>query len=436
MSSKGKHPPKSVRERTAGLIKLAGSMASQELLRRIKGTESSLISLAQAKLLVSELGHLKGAAMKLGQMLALEARDYFPEEICRVLEQLHANVSFLDFETINKILVSELAERYADLIDISKEPIAAASIGQVHRAKLMNGTQLAIKVQYPQIFESIESDVKLLSGILKTVSVMMRKEVNLNPLIQEFSEIFIQESDYEKEANFTESYREKAETVLGLEVPRVYREYSTKKVLALELKKGLRFSEWIRSSEADSNARKYYGELILDLYTREFCEWGLVQTDPNLGNFLFDSSRHKLVLLDFGATKTYDQNFRILYSQLICSVLEKDYIKMNQVSEKMNLIHPNESIEAKSVFKNLLIQSMSPIVSEQYDFSETDYPERMRKLSRDLVKELKHSPPPKNLIFLHRKLSGIFYILRQLKVKLSLRKYTERFEKLAQLDSI
>jgi predicted unusual protein kinase regulating ubiquinone biosynthesis (AarF/ABC1/UbiB family) len=414
---------------------MAGSMASQELVRRVRqtqSTEDSLINLSQARILVSELGHLKGAAMKLGQMLALEARDYFPEEICIVLDQLQSNVSYLEFNAVDQILMSELGERYRELTEVSARPIAAASIGQVHSARLPGGEQVAVKVQYPHIFESIQSDVKVLSGVLKAVSIMMRKEVDLNALIQEFSEIFVQESDYFKEASFTETYGQKARLVSGLDVPCVHKKYSTQRVLTLDLKEGLKFSEWIKTPEANADTRKFYGELILDLYTREFCEWGLVQTDPNLGNFLFVPNERKLVLLDFGATKSYSIQFRKNYSQLICSVLEKNYKKMLQISEEMNLIHPKESNEAKEIFKNLLVQSMSPIVvSDHYDFSKTDYPEAMRKLSRELVKALRYSPPPKDLIFLHRKLSGIFYILRQLKIQLSLRRYTERFEKLA-----
>jgi aarF domain-containing kinase len=429
-----KAPPKNIRERTARILKMAGSMASQELLRRVRSDRSengSIFNLSQAKTLVSELGHLKGAAMKLGQMLALEARDYLPEEVCIILDQLQSNASYLDFSVIDQVLASELGKLYEDFSDVSKVPIAAASIGQVHSAILSGGERVAIKVQYPHIFDSIQSDVKILSGVLKTFSALMRKELDLTELIQEFSQIFLQESDYVKEAYFTEIYGQKARLVSGLDVPEVHKKYSTQKVLTLSMKEGLKFSEWIKTPEATPSERKFYGELILDLYTREFCEWGLVQTDPNLGNFLFTPHERKLVLLDFGATKTYDLTFRKLYSQLVCSALEKDHKKMLKISEEMRLIHPAESEEAKVIFKNLLFQSMSPITSDQYDFSETDYPEAMRKLTRELVKSLRFSPPPKDLIFLHRKLSGIFYILRQLKVKLPLRGYTQRFEKLA-----
>ena len=101
----------------------------------------------------------------------------------------------------------------------------------------------------------------------------------------------------------------------------------------------------------------------------------------------------------------------------------------------MRLIHPQESVETKNIFKELLLESMKPIAQKEYDFSESSYPEKMRTITRNLVKSLRFSAPPENLIFLHRKLSGVFYILRGLKIKLQLKSYTERFEALDSLKS-
>ncbi len=433
MKTKGKAPPKTIRERTSRLLRMAGSMASQELIKRIQKTEIGrpLLNLPQIQLLVRELSHLKGAAMKFGQMLALEARDYFPEEVCVVLDQLQSNANFLNFETIDQILRTELGIQYKDLIDLSPSPIAAASIGQVHSARLIKGDRLAIKVQYPGIRDSIDSDVKVLAVILKTITLIMGKQIELSGLIQEFSEIFIQESDYIQEASYTHAYREHARSAPELVVPEVYTAYSTQKVLTLSFEEGQNFSQWILTPEATPEIREFYGNLILDLYTREFCDWGLVQTDPNLGNFLFRPEERKLVLLDFGATKSYDLSFRRKYSQLIMATLSKKSQKIISLGEEMGLIDPRESTETQEIFKQLLFESMNPIASAEYDFSESEYPEKMRSISRQLVNSLKFSPPPKDLIFLHRKLSGVFYILRGLKVKLSLRHYTDKFETLA-----
>ncbi len=425
-------PPKSLRERTGRLLKMAGSLASQELVRRVqgRGQENSILNLAQMTTLVKELSNLKGAAMKLGQVLALEARDYFPEEICQVLDQLQSDASSLDFSVVESILREELGGRYAELRDLSRQPIAAASIGQVHRATLPSGLAVAVKIQYPGIQDTVHSDVKVLGTLLKTVSVILGKQVNLNDLLEEFSEIFIQEADYIKEAGFAAEYRALARGEPELVIPSVHSGLSTSKVVTMDFETGIKLMDWLKTPTATRELRMFYGKLILALYAQEFCEWGLVQTDPNLGNFLFRPSDRKLVLLDFGATKRYDLEFRKKYSQLIMATLAKDKKKVLRIGEEMGLIDPRESEEAKEVFKELLFESMRPITLKEYDFGDSQYPETMRKIIRELVRTLRYSPPPKSLIFLHRKLSGVFYILRALNVKLPLRTYTEQFEAL------
>jgi len=429
---KSSEVPQSISQRTGRLLKMAGSMASQEITRRIqgKGQVDQLLSLTQIQTLVGELGRLKGAAMKLGQLLALEARDYFPEEICEVLDQLQSDATPLDFSVVEKLLKSELGDRYSQLNGISNAPIAAASIGQVHRAQLSDGTPVAVKIQYPGVKDSIHSDVKVLGGFLKTISILMGKKVNLSELVGEFAEIFIQEADYLKEADFASEYQDRARMVPDLVVPSVHRGLSTDQVLTMDYANGIKLNDWLKTTSANQELRSHYGELILGLYSREFCEWGLVQTDPNLGNFLFKPSDRKLVLLDFGATKRYDLAYRRLYSQLIMAALAKKKNQVLSLAEELKLIDPRESSQGKEALRNLIFESMHPISLAEYDFGESHYPEKMRRLTRELVMALKYSPPPRDLIFLHRKLSGIFFILRALKVRLPLKHHTERFEAL------
>ncbi len=409
---------------------MVGSLASKEVASRLSGDDSPLVRLKQAQTLVKELGHLKGAAMKLGQMLALEARDYLPDEVCQVLEQLQSEASFMDFSVIDSILAQELDEKKKEFSFISEIPLAAASIGQVHRARLFD-RDVVLKVQYPGIQESIHSDIKVLGQVLKAVAVLMRKQVDLDGIIGEFGEIFSQETDYLQEAEFLREYREKAQVLSSVVIPEVLLNYSSSRVLCMSYESGVTLPQLMRSSNEDLELRKYFGHLILDIYTREFCDWGLVQTDPNLGNFLLRPEARELVLLDFGATKTYDLEFRVQYSKLIVAVLSRDEAAVLRIAIEMKLIDPRESAAAQKVFCALMFESIHPITLPEYDFSDASYVRNMQRLSKELVGALKFSPPPKNLIFLHRKLGGIFHMLRILKVRLDLRRYTERFETLA-----
>ena len=149
-----KAPPRSAFKRSTSILKMVGSIASKEVASRLSGNDSPLVRLKQAQTLVKELGHLKGAAMKLGQMLALEARDYLPDEVCQVLEQLQSEASFMDYSVIDSILTQDLGKKKSDFSFISEIPLAAASIGQVHRARLFE-RDVVLKVQYPGIQESI-----------------------------------------------------------------------------------------------------------------------------------------------------------------------------------------------------------------------------------------------------------------------------------------
>ena len=379
-----------------------------------------------------ELGKMKGAAMKVGQMLALEGRDFLPDEVVEILEQLQNKASFMSFEDVTQILNEELKNNIQDLKDIGPEPLAAASIGQVHKAIYKNQV-VVIKVQYPHIRDSIESDVKILGTLLKGIAVIMRREIEIDGLLKEFGEVFLQETDYLQEAVVMKEYKALAKSIPSLMIPELIEELSTEKVLTMQFLPGKTLTQWLRSEQPTEAIKLKLAKTILDLYTAEFCEWGLVQTDPNPGNFLIHPETQDLILLDFGATKKYDMEFRKNYSKLVMASFHQDENLLISMIQKMNLIDPRESDEAKKILKDLIYESMRPMTQKYFDFSDKTYANELRRLTQLLIKELKFSPPPKELIFLHRKLGGIFQMLSQLEVNIELGHYVKRFEALSVL---
>jgi predicted unusual protein kinase regulating ubiquinone biosynthesis (AarF/ABC1/UbiB family) len=373
---------------------------------------------------------MKGAAMKVGQMLALEARDFLPDEVIEVLEQLQNKVSFMDFEEVDAILRKDLGKKRALLKKLSEEPIAAASIGQVHRAEFEKN-EVAVKVQYPGIRDSIHSDVRILGLILKGLTSVFKRGIEIDGLLAEFAEVFVQETDYVQEAQAAIDYRKAAASLPGVIVPMVYAELSTAGVLTMSYEPGLTLTQWIRQEKPARAKRLEMGALILELYSREFCEWGLVQTDPNPGNFLIKPETGELILLDFGATKRYSQEFRIQYSKLVMAIFKKDQKKVMDAAFKMGLLDAREAPSAQAAFQELVFESMRPIALNKFDFTDQEHPKKVRILSQNLIKELRFSSPPKDLIFLHRKLGGVYQMLRQLEVDLELGSYISRFEALS-----
>ena len=419
---------KSAFQRSLRLASLAGGIWKEEAFRRLGIKDLTPVRIQQARLLIEELGKLKGAAMKFGQILALESRDFFPEPVVAILETLQNQAKFLDQAEIEKILNLELQEHREKLLEVEYPPIAAASIGQVHCAHF-NQEKVVVKIQYPGILETFDSDLKILDRILNLMSLFVGKsETNYSFLMDEIKLSFKKEADYLAEAQNTIRYRELAKNMLHIRVPQVFSEVSTGRVLTLSYEKGLSLSGALQKNLLSSELRQHYAELFLNLYLTEFCSWGFVQTDPNLGNFLLDLTARDLVLLDFGATREFSPEFRLQYSELVMASVREDRKRCLELAQMLCLLDPRESNDAKETLFELLKLSVSPFRKTYFDLNSDEYSKAMRSIGIKLIRELRFSPPPRDLIFLHRKLGGIFQILRRLEVTLDLRPFLNAFE--------
>lgn len=419
---------KSAFKRSVRLLALASSIWKEEAIRYLGIQDLTPARMKQAGLLIEELGKLKGAAMKFGQILALESRDFFPEPVVAILETLQNQAKFLDHAEVEAILWEELKEKRTLLQEIAYLPIAAASIGQVHRARY-NDKGVAVKIQYPGILESFDSDLKILDSILSLLSPLVGKsDTDYTVMLDEIKSSFKKEADYTLEAQNTVRYKTLAQNLAYVRVPEVFLEVSSARVLTLSFEEGISLSQALKDKLLTPDLRRHYAELFLKLYLTEFCSWGFVQTDPNLGNFLLDLPRRDLVLLDFGATREFGVNFRHLYSKLVMASVREDRAACIDLSIELNLLDPRESNVAKDSLFELLKLSMRPFKASHFELNSNAYTQEMKALAIKLVRELKFSPPPKDLIFLHRKLGGIFQILRRLEVTLDLRAGLQAFE--------
>jgi len=205
-----KNPPRSAWSRCLGLAKLAARVAGEELLGRVDQVKTRI---EQTRLLVEELGRLKGAALKAGQFLTLELREHLPPEANLILQKLQDAVTPVLFAEIDRILRRELSPELRSRVEsLSETAIAAASIGQVHSAKLkLNNGEVAdavLKIQYDGIRESIESDLTVLRRISSVMMTLAGKKGDLEPLFREVQAVLVSETDYALEASNLESYRE------------------------------------------------------------------------------------------------------------------------------------------------------------------------------------------------------------------------------------
>ena len=423
--------------RSKAMFALAAGVAGQELRHRVRsglaasaekvGASELRARVEQAKLIVESLGRLKGALMKAGQLLSIDASDILPPEATEILSRLQGRAEPVDFEVVRGVLEAELGEeRLAALEGLDPQPAASASIGQVHRARVL-GTDVAVKVQYPGVAESIDSDIALLEKLADSWLSLARREVDLAGVFEELRVILHLEADYDRERAHLERFGELLAADARFDVPRALPSLSTSRVLTMTWADGVPLSEWILSAPSRAD-RVAFARAMLDLYCMEFFRWGLVQTDPNFGNFLVRPERDHIVLLDFGATVEYDVDFRRQYTRLLRAV---DRSSRNDIVEEgvaFGLLDPREGPEARDMFAEMLLSAAEPFDARRqpFAFRDGDYAARSRDVVRRFTKSLRFSPPPRRLIFLHRKLGGLFQLLKRLDVELDLSPYWEQ----------
>lgn len=427
----------SIPGRSLKLLGLAASLGRKELAQKMKEQFAKGVDevtsgrlknrLEQAKLLTEQLSQLKGAAMKAGQLLSLDAADYFPPEAVEILSKLQGKAEPVPWDELRSVLVDDLGEKkIADFETLSIEPSASASIGQVHRGKL-DGRDVAVKIQYPGVAESVDSDLKILKTVGQSLLTLSGRKIDLDELFAELATVLKQEADYTLELANMKEYGTYLAGDQDFAVPAPIESHSTKRVLTMSWEPGQTLNEWLktRPSKAD---RQLIGKRLLDLYTREFWDWGFVQTDPNYGNFLIRPNPLKLVVLDFGATLRYPIEFRREYRQLLLAMGTGDAKRIVDVSIAQSLIDPRESDESKRKLADMMLLSLEPFAPENqpFEFKDEDYARRTRESIREFTQGLKYSAPPRKVIFLHRKLGGVFAFLKKLDVELDMAPYWDR----------
>jgi aarF domain-containing kinase len=409
--------------RTPKLLKLAVTAVASEVKEKVMNLEGAKLIQERvlfAKKMAEQLGDLKGAAMKVGQLLSLDAGDFLPPEALEVLQKLHKSAEPIDFAIIEEQLKNELKEK-RNLFKINPEAFAVASIGQVHLASY-NNEEIILKIQYPDVEKTIPTDLKMLKFVLSHGSSLMQKSIDLDPFFKELENTLMQETDYALEAHYLERAGFLFKDDSRFLVPKIFPEISTRRVIAMEKMQGRTIAEWLKSSPS-KEAREEIGKNLFELFMLEFFSFGFVQTDPNPGNFLITDDR-QIVLLDFGATKDYDQDFRTHYVTILRAAYANDYEEVLKCSQDFKLIDPRESKETCDIFVGMMTSLIQPFrENKPFAFTDHEYYKESKRYAFEITKSCKHSPPPEKLIFLHRKLGGIFQFLKQLNIELNLHEY-------------
>ncbi|KAI7331301.1 ABC1-domain-containing protein [Hortaea werneckii] len=407
---------------------LATSMAFGavgESFRRLGGAATSgslMLSEGNMNRLVAKLSRMRGAALKLGQMISFQDSKVLPPAINTVLQRVQDSADYMPPSQRNQVLVQNLGENWRDLFsDFEEKPFAAASIGQVHKATLAsNGKAVAVKVQYPGVRNSIDSDLNNLS-LLLTASRLLPKGLFLDKTIANAREELGWECDYEREANACLRFHE----LLGDEgdvfaVPEVYTEACGPGVLTAEFMTGTAVTKIKDLTQHDHD---WVGTQILRLCLRELMEWRFMQTDPNWTNFLYNRETQKLELLDFGASREYPDKFVEPYVSLLIAASRGDRDSCRDLSIQLGYLTGHESKAMLQAHVDSIMTLAEPFVGtapEVYDFENQTITDRVRANIGLMLNE-RLAPPPEETYSLHRKLSGAFLLCARLRSKVHAR---------------
>jgi predicted unusual protein kinase regulating ubiquinone biosynthesis (AarF/ABC1/UbiB family) len=376
---------------------------------------SLLLNAANARQLAEGLSRMRGAAMKLGQMLSLEGQAGIPEEFAEALQILRQTGDSMPRAQLSRVLTREYGQDWEDRFKkFHYEPIASASIGQVHRAITVDGRDVALKIQYPGVAKSIGSDVDNLASLLKFARILPY-DIDLEPMLVEVKRQLHHETDYLQESAALGRYRKLLEGEDVFHVPEVHEDLTTSHILAMEYITAEPIS-YLWKKPHPQKFRDALATALQRLTFRELFEFHFVQSDPNFANFMYMPDRTKVVLLDLGSNVEIAASLSAGYAELTRALMANDRERMRNTMFEMGWLVAQDREEQIQGLIDLVITASEPVLSEgPYDYGTSDLSQRTSDAGIDLAfgKGLMRPPPPAT-IFLHRKLGGMFLLLQRL----------------------
>ena len=403
---------------------VAGGMLAEGARRLAQGERPRMGDLvltpANAARVADRLSHLRGAAMKLGQMISMDAGDVLPPELSAILARLRNQGYRMPPQQLDQVLAREWGRDWRRRFrHFEAAPVAAASIGQVHRATLTDGRRLAIKVQYPGVAESIDSDVDNVATLLR-VSGLLPRGLDIAPLLDEAKRQLAEEADYTREGEQMRAYAARLDGDARYVVPTLEPELTTRNVLAMSFVEG----QAIETLEgASQEARDAAMTALVTLVLRELFAFGVMQTDPNFANYRWQADSGALVLLDFGATRAVPAETADAYRRLIEAGLARDRDMIREVAVETGFI----GVEAARAHRGAVDRIIAAIDAAlnrpgAFDFGDRAFVPVVREEAKAMIadRDTWHVPHVETL-FVQRKVSGTALLAARLKARVDVR---------------
>ena len=402
---------------------IAGSMMAEGARQLAQGNRPKLGELlltpGNARRVADELAKLRGAAMKLGQLLSMESSDLLPPQLAQILGRLRSDAWAMPKRQLKDVLLANWGSGWEKKFKhFAFTPLAAASIGQVHRAQTLDGRDLAIKIQYPGVRESIDSDVDNVAGLLR-LSGLMPKAMDIAVLLRDAKLQLHDEADYLREGNYLHRYGELLADAPQYRLPRLHADLTTATVLAMDYVPGVPIETLADSAQAQ---RDHVMTLLFGLLLREVFEFHLVQTDPNFANYRYDTKSQRLVLLDFGATRPCKPRMSLDFRRLFKGAMAADRAAMTAALTGIGYLGAATAEKHRQAVLDIAAQALEPFCQlGGYDFGNSDLPARLRAKGMALGLEREFFQlPPADAMLLQRKFGGLYLLAIRLKAKVNL----------------
>jgi predicted unusual protein kinase regulating ubiquinone biosynthesis (AarF/ABC1/UbiB family) len=414
--------------------RVGGAFAIDGLLQKLKSQDKpapTAFAKREARHFVAELGRLKGTYVKIGQMLALLGEHFLPPVLTEALHALESQTEPLPWTDIEPLLRESLGDKFGEL-RIERKAIAAASLAQVHRATVIaSGEQICLKIHYPGLAEVIDKDFDTVVSML-LLARWIKAGRELDDWLEAMRVQLHYEIDYRREATMAERMSEniakgndgKGELGAAFYVPILHSRYCTEKILALEYIDGHLVTQ-AEVAHLPQDRRNVLGKRMLELFFCELYRWGLLQTDPNFGNYLIRLQQRgqgsdELVLLDFGSILECDKEFLFHLGNTILAGQRDDRTLLVESLVGLGCLHKDSDGQTKESFSDFCMHLLEPLrppenlppqfLNEdgEYCWGKSQLLRRAGKTAAGSALSKQFAVPSREFAMIARKLTGVF----------------------------
>ncbi len=376
---------------------------------------------ANARDVYESLSELKGSALKVAQMMSMD-QNVLPSAYIDKFQMAQYNAPPLSYPLVVRTFKKYFGRSPKEIFDtFSNSAVNAASIGQVHKASL-GSKELAVKVQYPGVAESVSSDLRIAKPI--AIQIMNVKGKDMDIYFKEVEERLLEETDYELELKRSMELTKSCAHIPDLMFPKYYPEQSCERVLTMDWIDGKHLKEWIDSNPSQESKDRL-GQAMWDFYNYQIHELKAVHADPHPGNFII-TPEEKLGIIDFGCVKEIPDDFYKTYFELMAPNVSKNNVEFSSLLEKLDFLREDDSPVERdmfySTFKEMVEILGKPFHSDSFDFSDKEYFQSIfalgERISKDKrFKKANSARGSQHGIYINRTYFGLYTILHEMEAK-------------------